>query len=48
MGERGTFTKEELKRQVEQEDDIGKEIVQMQMAFLKAVSNGELSRMLAG
>jgi len=47
MGSNGTFNKEELKRHVEKEDDIGIEIVKMQLKFIKALSTGEFSKSLA-
>lgn len=47
MGSKGTFDKEELKRHVENEDEIGMEIVNMQLKFIKALSTGEFSKALA-
>lgn len=47
MGKKGAFGKEELKEHVEKEDDIGIEIVKMQLQFIKDISSGKLSRVLA-
>jgi len=47
MGNKGSYNKEELKRHVEQEDDVGLEIVNMQLKFMKAVSSGEFTKILA-
>ena len=47
IGREGTFDKEELKEHVEKEDKIGVQIVEMQLKFIKAVSSGELSKVLA-
>ena len=47
IGNKGTFTKEEMKQHVEIEDGIGKEIVDMLLEFLRALSSGKLSKVLA-
>lgn len=47
MGGKGTFNREELKEHVEKEDAIGLEVVKMQMHFIKALSTGEFSKILA-
>lgn len=47
LGIKGTFDKEELKRHVEQEDDIGLEIVRMQLQFIRDLSSGKISKFLA-
>lgn len=47
VGGKGTFNKEELKKHVEQEDDIGLTFVDMQLKFIKALTSGEFSRVLA-
>ena len=47
MGSNGTFNKEELKRHVENEDEIGIEIIKMQLKFIKSLSTGEFSKSLA-
>ncbi|HIH39130.1 TPA: hypothetical protein HA219_00170 [Candidatus Woesearchaeota archaeon] len=47
IGAMGTFDRDELKEHVEDEDDIGREIVKMQLKFIKALSTGALARTLA-
>jgi len=47
IGDKGTFDKEELIKHVQQEDDIGKEIIKMQLQFIKDLSSGKISRVLA-
>lgn len=47
MGNKGSFTKEELKRHVEKGDEIGLKIVEMEMNFIKALSTGQFSKALA-
>lgn len=47
MGEKRTFTKEEMKEHVEKEDEVGHEIIKMQLQFIKAISSGEFSKALA-
>ena len=47
IGNKGTFTKEQLKYHVEKEDEIGRSYIDMQLKFIKALTNGELSRALS-
>lgn len=47
VGNQGTFTKEELKQHIEQEDKIGVAFAQMQLNFMKALASGEFSKALA-
>ncbi len=47
MGDKGTFNKEELKKHVEEEDDVGMKFVQMELNFIKALSSGEFTKALA-
>lgn len=47
IGDKGTFSKEELKRHVEKEDDIGLKIIDMELRFIKDLSSGEFSKSLA-
>lgn len=47
IGGEGTFTIRELKEHVEKEDKIGLQVVDMQLNFIKAVSSGELTKLLA-
>ncbi len=42
IGSFGTFTKEEMINRVEKGDSVGKQIVQMQMNFINALSSGKL------
>ena len=47
VGDKGTFTKEELKKHVEQEDEIGVMFAEMQLSFTKALSSGKFSKTIA-
>ncbi|MBS3156637.1 hypothetical protein J4442_00490 [Candidatus Woesearchaeota archaeon] len=47
IGSKGVFTKEQLKKAVEEEDDVGKAYVKMQLDFLRALARGEISKILA-
>lgn len=42
----GSFSKDQLKENVEKETEIGHKIVEMQLNFLRAVSNGELYNLI--
>ena len=47
VGGKGTFTKEEIRKHVEAEDETGMAFVDMQLNFIKAVASGEFSEALA-
>lgn len=47
VGNKGAFTKEELKEHVEKEDEVGVMFATMQLNFMKALANGEFSKALA-
>lgn len=47
MGGKGTFSKDELKEHVEKEDEIGRDVIKMQLQFIKALSSGEFTKALA-
>lgn len=47
MGTKGTFTKEELKKHIQQGDEIGLAFVNMQLNFIKALTTGKFSKTLA-
>lgn len=47
IGNKGSFDKEELKEHVEKEDEIGLEIINMQLKFIKDLSSGKFSNVLA-
>lgn len=47
IGNKGTFGKEELKAHIEKEDQIGLEIVKMELKFIKDLSSGKISKFLA-
>ena len=47
IGNKGTFSKEELKKHIEKEDEIGKTYIKMQLKFMKSLFSGELSKILA-
>ena len=42
IGSYGAFSKDDLKKHVEDEDEIGKKIVEVQMTFLRAIKEGKL------
>jgi len=46
IGNFGTFTKQELIDHVKEGDEAGKQIVQMQLNFIKALTNGRLIKTL--
>jgi len=42
IGSYGAFSKNDLKSHVEKEDEIGKKVIEVQMAFLRAIKEGKL------
>ena len=42
VGNKGTFSKEQLMASVESGDEVGKQMVSMQMNFIKALTSGQL------
>ena len=42
VGDEGTFNKEELINHIKKGDDIGMQIINMQMSFIKALTSGKL------
>lgn len=42
IGDKGTFRKDELIDHIKNGDDIGNQIISMQMNFIKALTSGEL------
>ncbi len=47
VGDKGSFTKDELKDHVKKEDDVGVMFANMQLNFMKALASGEFSQALA-
>ena len=47
VGNKGTFTKDELKQHVEKGDEVGVMFANMQLNFMKAMASGEFSKALA-
>ncbi len=47
VGGKGVYTKQELKKHVEAEDEIGRSFIDMQLKFIRAVASGEFSKTLA-
>lgn len=47
IGSEGTFSKEELRQHVENEDEVGQIFAKMQLNFIKSVASGKLSKVLA-
>ncbi len=46
IGNKGTFTKNQLIDHVNQEDEIGKQIVKMQINFINALTSGKFMETL--
>lgn len=46
IGGKGTFGKEELKKHIEQEDEIGLAFVDIQLNFIKGLTSGKFSKVL--
>jgi hypothetical protein len=46
VGDKGTFSKVELIDHVSKRDSIGKQIIDMQISFTKALTSGELTRLM--
>ena len=46
IGNKGTFTKNQLIDHVKQEDEIGKQVVKMQINFINALTSGKLMETL--
>lgn len=47
IGNKGTYTKEDLKKHIEKEDDIGRIYIDTQLKFIKALTTGKLTKLLA-
>lgn len=47
IGNKGTFTKDELKQHIEKEDEVGRIYADTQLKFIKALASGELTKLLA-
>jgi len=47
MGDKGTFTKDELREHVKKEDDVGRIFVDMQLKFIKSLTSGDFSKVIA-
>lgn len=43
IGDKGSFSREELKEHIEKEDDIGMILSRIQLNFMKALASGEFS-----
>lgn len=48
VGNQGTFNKTQLMDHVSRGDIVGKQIIEMQVGFMKALTSGELTRVIAG
>tara|TARA_Y100000294_G_C8381002_1_gene266747 strand:+ start:380 stop:622 length:243 start_codon:yes stop_codon:yes gene_type:complete len=44
IGNKGTFNKEQIMESVKRGDQIGKQVIDMQINFIKALTSGELTR----
>jgi len=47
VGNQGTFTKMQLMDSVRRESSLGKQIIGMQVNFIKALTSGELTKVIA-
>lgn len=47
VGDQGTFNKRELMKHVADGDSVGKQIIEMQVGFMKALTSGEFTRVVA-
>ena len=47
IGNKGTFDKKELMDHVKKGDDVGNQIIEMQVNFIKALTSGRLTQTLA-
>lgn len=47
IGNKGTFTKEELKKNIEEESEIGRLYVKMELSFMKDLISGKVTETLA-
>ena len=46
IGDKGTFTKEEIIERIKSGDETGLQIIGMQMNFIKALTSGKLTEVL--
>lgn len=46
LGNQGIFDKKELIEHINKNDNIGKQILDMELRFMKAISKGEVTRTL--
>lgn len=47
VGNKGQFTRDELKKHVQKEDEIGVMFANMELQFMKALAKGEVTKALA-
>jgi hypothetical protein len=47
VGDQGIFNKTDLMDHVERGDPIGKQFIEMQKGFMKALTSGELTKVIA-
>lgn len=47
IGAYGEFKKEELIKRVQREDEVGKKIIEIELGFLRAIKEGEITRQLS-
>ncbi len=47
LGNKGAFSKDELREHVEKEDEIGRIFIEMQLSFMKDLMSGEVAEALA-
>lgn len=46
IGDMGVFNKEELKEHVQKEDEVGKQVIDMQMKFIRDLTSGRIMETL--
>lgn len=47
IGHKGVFTRDQLKKEVEEESEVGKLYADMQLRFMRALAKGDVSASLA-
>lgn len=48
IGNKGTFSKEDLIKHVKEGDSIGREIIETQLEFIRSLTSGEFMKVLNG
>jgi hypothetical protein len=46
IGDKGTFTKKQIIEEINKNSEVGKQVIDMQLNFIKALSTGKLTQTL--